>query len=1089
MLFLPRFAIKFKISMSLTDALFMTADVIASMISAGDTEQDVSMPPVAALAGFMEDFLAIEFSIDFALSLEHAPNGVPEWVGEPVERGLFLNASAHAFFIGFEFDFRVLVELILPTPGLSELSSFAAFFGAFFSNPMGLVTGQIEPPKMGIRMGFEIQAECSLPLNLGYAYFFGKISISEFVLNGNAWLNFPGFPMYAYLAILVTPPDPPRSYLPAYQLDFGGELNFGPFGQVSAFGSLQTSPDPYFGVKGSFCKPLIGPFVFSGSLAVCMGNVPDHIREWCEFSNSIAFEARTRTGFLGEWHVKGLLAFTPFVMRASVELTISFADMIMDLIFFIIKVITGTSEPEKSPVGKALNYLFQAFNFIKGGKVSIDTSISLLELTLKLNLMGTEVPLSLPLPLPGRRHLEQLEQGVLTMAEGQLADPAGWPHPDDVRLNATRRRAQESACAGVPGAEMTIEDIINKIGEFFSNPMKLIETIAPIDFSFAFSINIEAIGLEISGSLHFIMEKSGYMQLDLAASMTFLGIGIEGEVSLSTTGGIVYARLTGTGSIPALCGACPSLDGRLDMVKERSGTMTVSMEISLTLACFNLAGAASLSTDGGLRYFWLKAGNPLCFLDPILDMIRDNIPGGGVILDMIDFGVKSVYFGYSGTGNAISFELVLIIAGQEQTLSFIVSTEISSVMDLIDMVISGIDQIFELLDQYLNIFTLTFIDATLGHEPKDWSGGFGDRNMGGSGQGAGADGSLKLANTAYARVGLFGAAFGIDLDNSMKADLFHSGKTIPIIDAVLALKIDAQIKNPIASDLANMISDVARTVVETVVGVLNDVTGLDLMSIPSLNKDALRVIIKLRNAVCTLRDAFGSVIATLNTNLGEIGTPNPLSTGLPAILNSMSLLMDGIEIAISRGEIARERMPEFQRLGGIIDRIIEETTDYFRNPQVLEANSEIRAKMVVVRDMLADAYGVPGQAAVLISALGVLLDILTLDEAAQLEALATWGVVVRARPHTTASLATSTPHLNSCPQRWCVPVVGRAPMVGRPWGSYGGSAVADPVASACRCGMSAACSRSRPTGATGWKHSAATCPSPSSALLMPLGKS
>ena len=108
----------------------------------------------------------------------------------------------------------------------------------------------------------------------------------------------------------------------------------------------------------------------------------------------------------------------------------------------------------------------------------------------------------------------------------------------------------------------------------------------------------------------------------------------------------------------------------------------------------------------------------------------------------------------------------------------------------------------------------------------------------------------------------------------------------------------------------------------------------------------------------------------------------------------MSLLLDGIQTALDRGDIVIDRLPEFDRLGVIIDRAVGETASYFTNPQVLSANSQIGAKMETVRDMLADAESVPGQAGVLIGALTILLDVLTVDEALGLEQLAEWGVQV-----------------------------------------------------------------------------------------------
>ena len=49
--------------------------------------------------------------------------------------------------------------------------------------------------------------------------------------------------------------------------------------------------------------------------------------------------------------------------------------------------------------------------------------------------------------------------------------------------------------------------------------------------------------------------------LNLTAEISFLGITVGGQVSLSTAMpfGIDYARLYGSGEIPELCGACPTL--------------------------------------------------------------------------------------------------------------------------------------------------------------------------------------------------------------------------------------------------------------------------------------------------------------------------------------------------------------------------------------------------------------------------------------------------------------------------------------------------------------------------------------------------
>ena len=159
------------------------------------------------------------------------------------------------------------------------------------------------------------------------------------------------------------------------------------------------------------------------------------------------------------------------------------------------------------------------------------------------------------------------------------------------------------------------------------------------------------------------------MQLNLAASMSFLGIGILGEVELSTSGGVVYARLMGEGHLPQLCDACPELKGRLDMVKERDGDFTVEMDVYLSIGCFTVMGSAALSTDGGLRHFVLSATNPMCFLEPLVQLIADYVPGGGLILDMLSLSIKKVTFMYDGAGDAISLEIVLGFSDDEEDAS------------------------------------------------------------------------------------------------------------------------------------------------------------------------------------------------------------------------------------------------------------------------------------------------------------------------------------------------------------------------------------------------------------------------------------
>ena len=200
-----------------------------------------------------------------------------------------------------------------------------------------------------------------------------------------------------------------------------------------------------------------------------------------------------------------------------------------------------------------------------------------------------------------------------------------------------------------------------------------------------------------------------------------------------------------------------------------------------------------------------------------------------------------------------------------------------SVGDLIELIKDQMDVLKDLLDEYLNVFTLTFLDVQLTQDV-DWSDKFGDRNIGGSSKGAGLDASLKMSNSAQARVGLFGAAFGFELDESLDLKLHHSGRSSwSLIDAKLALAIDAQVKNPMAADVADKISQLAQTALGT---------ASVASSGPSLSTEALTEIVKLRDAACGYRDALlllsGSLtpeVAPASWSDPKFGLVNPLFAG------------------------------------------------------------------------------------------------------------------------------------------------------------------------------------------------------------------
>ena len=157
--------------------------------------------------------------------------------------------------------------------------------------------------------------------------------------------------------------------------------------------------------------------------------------------------------------------------------------------------------------------------------------------------------------------------------------------------------------------------------------------------------------------------------MELEASMSFLGIGIEGACKMALDGGIVSGHLIGYGSIPSICPACPTLSGRVEARKYESGLTSISMEVFMAMGCMEVNGNALFESEGGLQSFLLEVNNPMCFIELLLEVILGAL---GLDLD-IQLGVQAIRLFHSG-GGSVTFELELGFFGWTQTLSFTAPT-------------------------------------------------------------------------------------------------------------------------------------------------------------------------------------------------------------------------------------------------------------------------------------------------------------------------------------------------------------------------------------------------------------------------------
>ena len=107
----------------------MYADIQLSAYAAKGIDVGGLPAGAASLISAVNELLTIEMAVEAELSLVES-SGIPEWGGEPVARGLYLNATVEAAFIGFTFDFRIVALVRLPNPSGGDMGAFASTLGA-----------------------------------------------------------------------------------------------------------------------------------------------------------------------------------------------------------------------------------------------------------------------------------------------------------------------------------------------------------------------------------------------------------------------------------------------------------------------------------------------------------------------------------------------------------------------------------------------------------------------------------------------------------------------------------------------------------------------------------------------------------------------------------------------------------------------------------------------------------------------------------------------------------------------------------------------------------------------------------------------
>ena len=657
----------------------------------------------------------------------------------------------------------------------------------------------------------------------------------------------------------------------------------------------------------------------------------------------------------------------------------------------IIYVITGTTNPVTSVLAQGFKYFFSLFNWIRLIEIDYDSRKSQID-----TLIVIEFPLGLgrrqlgpfALPLPFRRRLE-----ALPPRHGEsLPD---WPAPNDRSWNATRRRALSSQCEAVQ--ELTLKEMVDGVAQYFRDPRKLFAQFGPVEFDMEFSADGFLDG-GVQGLLKFNLTKTGDITLELGVGMEFLGIGVAGYCNLAWDGGIVEGYIAGWGklAVPG-CGACPSLQGRFEARKWESGSISLSMDVSMSLGCFLMEGKAHFDTHGGLQEFLLYATNPLCFLEQLFQLIVDLID----IPIKIKLGIDHIMIYHSG-GNSITLELMLNFFGWKQALTFTSNIPLQAITQITKLISTNPIAIFDALDRFFNLFSLTFLDLTLGHAPINSEFDFGFNNIAKTGKGIEAIGGLRVRNSGFARIGLFGSAFGIDIDNEFFANMKFVSKISSIISHRFALKFDATIKNPIAADLAGLASDVLWST-----NVLNQYVEFA----KGVSKEGVASALRLQDASCAARGGLLPTVNRLNSlltrvpdTLNEMWAQNISSlenvgAWLSKILSAKSAVLRDASSSAKQAKAIVEDYSPFAQLHRLLGDFIKASEGYFAQPSITSTFSQLpfatRAVESEAKDAIDLTSKVQNRVEALARSLKGLIGILQTDARKTLAAISSWGSNMR----------------------------------------------------------------------------------------------
>ena len=150
----------------------------------------------------------------------------------------------------------------------------------------------------------------------------------------------------------------------------------------------------------------------------------------------------------------------------------------------------------------------------------------------------------------------------------------------------------------------------------------------------------------------------------------------------------------------------------------------------------------------------------------------------------------------------------------------------------------------------------------------------------------------------------------------------------------------------------------------------------------SVNKDGLKKVVRMRDALYTLSDSIEEFNAGLDGALGRVNDTghDPLSVGLPAISVAMDRRLGDLIQSVDLGDIVLERMDMFRELNEILRRFREDAVGFAMSQHSKDNVAAVTGNAEDLLAMLLDVLGVRDKITAIPYDLQLLVKAITTEE-------------------------------------------------------------------------------------------------------------